>query len=152
MVFPTASGEMLPRAFLLRLAVTQKGFTLIELLVTLSIVALLLALAVPRYFGRVEMAREVALRENLHQMRDALVGGPGAEVGHPFPQDRHVDQRVPPQRLEEAGMAERDLLEDLAVGAVVHAAESIDKLFCSYTNGTYRPIIGLTVPFFGGIA
>ena len=42
------------------------GFTLIELLVTLSIVALLLALAVPRYFGRVEMAREVALRENLH--------------------------------------------------------------------------------------
>ena len=48
------------------------GFTLIELLVTLSIVALLLALAVPRYFGRVEMAKEVALQENLHQMRDAL--------------------------------------------------------------------------------
>jgi general secretion pathway protein G len=48
------------------------GFTLIELLVTLSIVALLVALAVPRYFGRVEMAKEVALRENLHQMRDAL--------------------------------------------------------------------------------
>jgi general secretion pathway protein G len=45
---------------------------LIELLVTLSIVALLLALAVPRYFGRVEIAKEIALRENLHQMRDAL--------------------------------------------------------------------------------
>jgi general secretion pathway protein G len=50
----------------------HSGFTLIELLVTLSIVALLLALAMPRYFGRVEMAREVALRENLHQMRDAI--------------------------------------------------------------------------------
>jgi general secretion pathway protein G len=48
------------------------GFTLIELLVTLSIIALLIALAVPRYFGRIEMAKEVALRENLHQMRDAL--------------------------------------------------------------------------------
>jgi general secretion pathway protein G len=48
------------------------GFTLIELLVTLSIVALLLALAVPRYFGRIEMAKEVALKEDLHQMRDAL--------------------------------------------------------------------------------
>ena len=50
----------------------HSGFTLIELLVTLSIVALLLALAMPRYFGRVELAREVALRENLHQMRDAI--------------------------------------------------------------------------------
>jgi general secretion pathway protein G len=48
------------------------AFTLIELLVTLSIVALLLALAVPRYFGRIEMAKEVALKEDLHQMRDAL--------------------------------------------------------------------------------
>ncbi len=48
------------------------AFTLIELLVTLSIIALLLVLAVPRYFGRVELAKEVALRENLHQMRDAL--------------------------------------------------------------------------------
>ena len=48
------------------------GFTLIELLVTLSIISLLLALAMPRYFGRVEMAKEVALKENLHRMRDAL--------------------------------------------------------------------------------
>ena len=54
------------------LGLRRCGFTLIELLVTLSIVALLLSLAVPRYFGRVEMGREVALRENLHQMRDAI--------------------------------------------------------------------------------
>lgn len=49
-----------------------KGFTLIELLVTMAIVAVLLSLAVPQYFGRVEHAKEVVLRENLHQMREAL--------------------------------------------------------------------------------
>ena len=83
MAFPTASGEMLPRTFLFRQVIAQKGFTLIELLVTLSIVSLLLALAVPRYFGRVEMAKEVALRENLHQMRDALDKFYGDQARYP---------------------------------------------------------------------
>lgn len=50
----------------------RAGFTLIELLVSMAIVALLLALAVPRYFGRVEQAKETVLRENLHQMREAI--------------------------------------------------------------------------------
>lgn len=83
MVFPTVSGEAVPWAFLPQLALTRRGFTLIELLVTLSIVALLLALAVPRYFGRVELAKEVALRENLHQMRDALDKFYGDQARYP---------------------------------------------------------------------
>jgi general secretion pathway protein G len=49
-----------------------RAFTLIELLVTLAIVALLLTLAVPRYFGRVEAAKEVVLREDLRLMREAI--------------------------------------------------------------------------------
>ena len=48
------------------------GFTLIELLVVMSIVALLLALAVPRYFQSVTRAREAVLRENLTLIRDSL--------------------------------------------------------------------------------
>jgi len=48
------------------------AFTLIELLVSMAIVALLLSLAVPRYFGRVDVARETVLRENLHQMREVI--------------------------------------------------------------------------------
>lgn len=50
----------------------RSGFTLIELLVVMAIIAVLLTLAVPRYFGRVEAANEAVLRDDLHQMRDAL--------------------------------------------------------------------------------
>jgi general secretion pathway protein G len=49
-----------------------RGFTLIELLVVLSIIALLLTLAMPRYFGSVDKSKEAVLRENLNQMRDAI--------------------------------------------------------------------------------
>lgn len=51
---------------------SPRGFTLIELLVTMAIIAVLLSLAVPQYFGRVEQGKEAVLKENLHQMRDAL--------------------------------------------------------------------------------
>lgn len=48
------------------------GFTLVELLVVMSIIALLLALAAPRYFRSVTRAEEAVLKENLTLVRDAL--------------------------------------------------------------------------------
>ncbi|HEX9180796.1 MAG TPA: prepilin-type N-terminal cleavage/methylation domain-containing protein [Burkholderiales bacterium] len=48
------------------------GFTLVELLVVMSIIALLLALAAPRYFKSVTRAEETVLKENLTLVRDAL--------------------------------------------------------------------------------
>jgi len=50
----------------------RSGFTLIELLVVLAIVATLLTLAVPRYFGSLDKSKEAVLKENLSQMRDAI--------------------------------------------------------------------------------
>lgn len=50
----------------------SKGFTLVELLVVLSIIALLLSLAAPRYFQHVDRSKEAVLRENLATLRDAL--------------------------------------------------------------------------------
>jgi general secretion pathway protein G len=50
----------------------RSGFTLIELLVVLAIVATLLTLAVPRYFGSVDKSKEAVLKENLNQMREAI--------------------------------------------------------------------------------
>ena len=48
------------------------GFTLIELLTVMAIIALLLALALPRYFGHIEKSREVILKQDLAAMRDAI--------------------------------------------------------------------------------
>ena len=40
----------------------RKGFTLIELLVVLAVVATLLTLAVPRYFGSIDRSKEAVLK------------------------------------------------------------------------------------------
>jgi general secretion pathway protein G len=48
------------------------GFTLVELLVVLAIVALLLSIAVPRYFGSLDRSKETVLKENLFQVRESL--------------------------------------------------------------------------------
>src|SRR5438128_520331 len=50
----------------------KRGFTLIELLVALTIVALMMSIVVPRYFGGLARAEESALRENLYLLRDAI--------------------------------------------------------------------------------
>ena len=51
---------------------THRGFTLIELLVVMAIIAVLLSLSVPRYFGGVDKAKEATLQENLATVRDVL--------------------------------------------------------------------------------
>ncbi|OGA23608.1 MAG: type II secretion system protein G [Betaproteobacteria bacterium RIFCSPLOWO2_02_FULL_67_19] len=55
-----------------RASAANSGFTLIELLAVFAIIAILLTLAVPRYFSSVDRSREVVLKENLYQMRDAI--------------------------------------------------------------------------------
>ena len=49
-----------------------KGFTLIELLVVLGIVALMLTLAVPRYFPSIDKSKEVVLADNLRNVRNVI--------------------------------------------------------------------------------
>ena len=50
----------------------RRGFTLIELMVVMAIVATLLTLALPRYFGSLDKSKEAVLKENLYQLRDAI--------------------------------------------------------------------------------
>jgi len=50
----------------------QNGFTLVELMVVMLIISILLAIAVPSFISAIRSAREAALREDLHTMRDAI--------------------------------------------------------------------------------
>lgn len=50
----------------------SQGFTLVELLVVLSILALLLTLAYPKYFSSVERAQEAALKQTLNTLREGI--------------------------------------------------------------------------------
>jgi len=69
------------------------GFTLVELMVVLTIIALLLAVVVPDYVGRVRRAEETVLQENLSVMRDALDKHFGDAGRYPATLDELVTKR-----------------------------------------------------------
>ena len=50
----------------------RRGFTLIELLVVMSVIALLLTIAVPRYFRSVQRTKEAVLRQDLVALRESI--------------------------------------------------------------------------------
>jgi general secretion pathway protein G len=62
---------------------SAQGFTLIELLVVLAIIATLLTIAVPRYFGSLQKSKEAVLKEDLFQMRDAIAKYYGDHAKYP---------------------------------------------------------------------
>lgn len=70
-----------------------RGFTLIELLVVLAIVAVLLTLAVPRYFSQIDAAKESVLRENLQVTRVAIDKFYGDAGRYPESLDELVERR-----------------------------------------------------------
>ncbi len=49
-----------------------RGFTMIELMVAMAILAMILTIAAPKYFGNLDAAKESTLREDLFVMRDAI--------------------------------------------------------------------------------
>jgi general secretion pathway protein G len=70
-----------------------KGFTLIELLVVLGIVALMLTLAVPRYFPSVDKSKEVVLADNLRNLRGLIDQYYGDTGRYPDSLDQLVEKK-----------------------------------------------------------
>ena len=55
-----------------KLSSVRRGFTLIEMLVVMTLIAMLLTLAVPRYFGSLEKSRIRVQQQNVATLRDAI--------------------------------------------------------------------------------
>ena len=70
-----------------------RGFTLIELLVVMSIIALLLSIAVPRYMHHLQASKETVLRQTLSVTRDALDKFYGDTGKYPDALDTLVTQK-----------------------------------------------------------
>lgn len=77
-----------------------RGFTLIELLVVLGIVALLLTLAVPRFFPGIDSAKETILADNLRSTR-AIIDQFHSDTGR-YPES--LEQLVEKKYLRELPM------------------------------------------------
>jgi len=83
-----------------------RGFTLIELIVVLAILALLLTIAIPRYFAHVQHAKEATLKQDLNVMRDAIDKFYGDKGRYPDNLDELVSTRyireVPPDPITDS--------------------------------------------------
>lgn len=84
------------------------GFTLIEMLVVMTLIALLLTLAVPRYFSTLDTGRARVQLQNIATLRDAI--------------DKfHADQGRYPQALDE--LVEKNYLRQIPKDPITEAAD-----------------------------
>jgi len=86
-----------------------RGFTLIEMIVVLSIVALLLTIALPQYFGAVDKSKDVVLQENLKVLRITL-------------DKYYADKGRYPEQLEE--LVEGKYLRAIPIDPVTESAKT----------------------------
>ena len=87
----------------------SSGFTLVELMVVMLIISILLAIAVPSYISTIRSAREAALREDLHTLRDAI-------------EQYTEDKEQAPQSLDD--LVQAGYLKGLPVDPMTHTADT----------------------------
>lgn len=100
----------------------SRGFTLIEMLVVMTLIALLLTLAAPRYFSALDNGRLNVQRQNVATIRDAIDKFFGDQGKYPESLDELVAKRylrqLPIDPVSEAANWVVIAPQDPALGAV----------------------------------
>lgn len=74
-------------------ATSMRGFTLIELVIVMATIALLLTLAIPRYFNTIDNGKASVQRQNIATIRDAIDKFHGDQGRFPDTLDELVRER-----------------------------------------------------------
>jgi general secretion pathway protein G len=85
------------------------GFTLLELMIVMMIVGILMLVAIPRFQGAIQRAREAVLKEDLHTMRDAI-------------DSYTMDKQKAPQSLDD--LVQNGYLREIPVDPMTSAKDS----------------------------
>jgi general secretion pathway protein G len=105
-----------------------RAFTLIELLIVMAIVALLLSLAMPRYFQGIATAKETVLADNLRITRETIDKFFGDTGRYPESLEELVEKKylraMPYDPIVESSSAWTLLPPDPASGGKIYGIQS----------------------------
>lgn len=87
----------------------EGGFTLVELMVVMLIIGVLAAVAIPRFVAAIRSAREAALKEDLHVMRDSI-------------ESYTMDKNKAPQSLDD--LVQAGYLKSIPQDPMTHSADT----------------------------